>query len=221
LKAVFGLGNPGKRYRKTRHNLGFLVIDHYLKRLRPSSSLRELLYPNKRYGHQSRARLRGRRVDQALVYRVEEDLLLVKPLTYMNRSGLAVREIAERFKLKLENCLIVHDDFDIPLGKLRARARGGPGGHKGLGSIIAELGTAQVPRLRIGIGREDLYPKDGHRQGELLVPVVWVTDYVLGRFTPEELAVLERVLERAVEAIDLFYEGGIEQVMEEVNRKDL
>jgi len=131
-------------------------------------------------------------------------LLLVKPLTYMNRSGLAVREIVERFKLNPEDCLIIYDDFDIPLGKLRARAKGGPGGHKGLESIIEELGTEEIPRLRIGIGREGFH-------GDL-------TAYVLGHLTPAELEVLDQVLERAVEAIDLFYEEGIDVMIQEVNR---
>jgi PTH1 family peptidyl-tRNA hydrolase len=194
LIAVFGLGNPEERYQGTRHNLGCIVIDRYLKRLR-GKLLRGLL---------ARMRLRPRRVDHALVYRAKEDLLLVKPLTYMNKSGLAVREIIERFKLKPEDCLIVYDDFDIPLGRLRARAKGGPGNHKGLKSIIEELGSEEIPRLRIGIGKEGFC-------GDL-------TDYVLGRLTPEELEVLEGVLERAVAAIDLFYEKGIEKMMQEINR---
>jgi len=199
LKAVFGLGNPEARYRGTRHNLGFMAVDRYLARLRGQPS-RGLLA-----GWRERARFRSRRVDQALVYRAKEGLLLVKPLTYMNRSGLAVREIVERFKLRPEDCLIVYDDFAIPLGGMRARARGGSGGHKGMESIIAELGTEEIPRLRLGIGREGL-------RGEL-------TDYVLGRFTPEELEIIEQVLERAAGAIDLFYEEGIERMMNEVNRR--
>lgn len=169
-----------------------MVIDRYLERLRGER------------GPLARWRLRPRRVGQALVYRAEGDLLLVKPLVYMNRSGLAVRGIVERFGLEPSDCLIIYDDFDIPLGQLRARARGSSGGHKGLESAIAELGTEEVPRLRIGIGKEGLH-------GDL-------TDYVLGRFTPEELIVIDHVLQRAVAAIDLFYEEGIERMMNEINR---
>jgi len=198
LIAVFGLGNPETRYQQTRHNLGFMVIDRYLERLRGQAPQGAFA------GWWRRVRLRGRSISRTLVYRVKDDLLLVKPLTWMNRSGVAVREIVERFELEPQDCLIIYDDFDIPLGRLRARARGGPGGHRGLGSIIEELGTEEVPRLRIGIRKENF-------RGDL-------TTYVLGRFTPEELEVLEGVLDRAVGAINIFYEEGIEQMMNEINR---
>ena len=197
MKAVFGLGNPGREYRQTRHNLGFLVIERYLERQRAQPCFSGFL---------NRVRLRGRRLDQALVYRVKDDLLLVKPLTYMNRSGLAVKEIVRRFGLRLEDCLVVCDDLALPWGRLRLRAKGGAGSHRGLASISAELGTEEIPRLRIGIGREGL-------QGDL-------TSYVLGRFTPEELAQLEPVLERVAGAIDLFYEQSIERLMGEINRTE-
>lgn len=197
MKAVLGLGNPGREYRQTRHNLGFLVIERYLERHRAQPCFSGFL---------NRVRLRGRRLDQALIYRVKNNLLLVKPLTYMNRSGLAVKELLTRFPLEVSDCLVICDDVRLPLGRLRARARGGSGGHGGLASIIAELGTEEIPRLRIGIGREGL-------QGDL-------TSYVLGRFAPEELAQLEPVLERVAGAIDLFYEQSIERLMEEINRTE-
>lgn len=177
--------------------MGFLVIDRYLERPRRRFSYRRW---------RERARLRGRLMDEALAYRVEDDLLLVKPLTYMNRSGVAVRGIVKRFELRLEDCLIVYDDFDIPWGRLRAKAQGGSGGHKGMASIIEELGSAEIPRLRIGIRGE------GFQEN--------LTDYVLGGFTPGELGELDQILNRAVGAIDIFYENGIERMMEEVNRPE-
>ncbi|MGQ9734794.1 MAG: aminoacyl-tRNA hydrolase, partial [Candidatus Bipolaricaulia bacterium] len=186
MKAIFGLGNPGPRYHWTRHNLGFLAIDRYLAGLRPAGQ------GWFRRWWSGWSLLRARKVDQALVYRPKGDLLLVKPLTYMNRSGLAVKELLTRFPLEVSDCLVICDDVRLPLGRLRARARGGSGGHGGLASIIAELGTEEIPRLRIGIGREGL-------RGDL-VP------YVLGRLTSGELARLEPVLERVAGAIDLFYE---------------
>ena len=197
MKAVFGLGNPGGEYRQTRHNLGFLVIDRYLERLRPQASLPRLL---------SSVRLRGRRLGPALVYRVKGDLLLVKPLTYMNNSDLAVKAIISRFGLRLDDSLVVCDDLALPWGRLRLRAKGGAGGHGGLASIIAELGTEGIPRLRIGVGREGV-------QGDL-------TPYVLGRFTPEELLELDAILDRAARAIEIFAEGGIARAMSEVNRAE-
>jgi PTH1 family peptidyl-tRNA hydrolase len=200
VKAIFGLGNPGPQYHWTRHNLGFLALDRYLAGLGPAGQGWLRRWWSKHF------LLRGRKVDQALVYRPKEDLLLVKPLTYMNRSGLAVRELLARFPLEVSDCLVICDDVRLPLGKLRARARGGHGGHGGLASIIAELGTEEFPRLRIGIGREGL-------QGDL-VP------YVLGRLTPEELARLEPVLTRVAGAIDLFCEQGIERLMGEINRPE-
>jgi len=203
VKCVFGLGNPGVRYRRTRHNLGFLAIDRYLEELRrrapPPSPLQALL---SREARLARARLRGRRLDEALIWRPKEDLLLVKPLTWMNRSGLAVREVVERFGLELGDCLIIYDDLSLPLGELRARAKGSAGGHRGMGSVIEELGTEEVPRLRIGIGKPNW-------QGDL-------TAYVLGEFTPEEWPIIERALTRAARAIEVFREQGLERLISTV-----
>lgn len=200
MKAIFGLGNPGLKYHQTRHNLGFLALDRYLAGLRPAGQG----WFRRWWGKWSL--FRARKVDQALIYCPKRDLLLVKPLTYMNRSGLAVKEVLARFPLEVSDCLVICDDVRLPLGRLRARARGGHGGHGGLASIIAELGTEEFPRLRIGIGKEGL-------QGDL-VP------YVLGRLTPEELARLEPVLARVARAIDLFYEQGIDRLMGEINRPE-
>jgi PTH1 family peptidyl-tRNA hydrolase len=201
VKAVFGLGNPGREYRQTRHNLGFLVIDRYRRRRHRESCAGPFV---RRW--RAKRELRGRPLDQARVYRIQEDLLLVKPRIYMNRSGLAVRAIVRRFELRLEDCLIVCDDLALPWGRLRARAKGSAGGHGGLASIIAELGTEEIPRLRIGIGREGV-------RGDL-------APHVLGRFTPVELRELDGILDRAAGAIDLFVEGGIARVMDSVNRAE-
>jgi PTH1 family peptidyl-tRNA hydrolase len=186
VKAVFGLGNPGANYRRTRHNLGFMVIDRYLDGLQASCPVQW--------------------AGRASVYRVNEDLLLVKPLTYMNRSGLAVSEIVKQFRLDLEDCLIIYDDCDIPMGELRARTGGGAGGHRGMESIIEELGTEEIPRLRVGIGKEGL-------QGDL-------SDYVLSSFTVEELEGLGRTLDRAAAAIPLFHKGGVKRMMDELSRPE-
>jgi PTH1 family peptidyl-tRNA hydrolase len=182
-KAVVGLGNPGPQYERTRHNLGFLAIDHYLERVRRAPEP----LPD----------------EHALLYRVGRDLL-AKPQTYMNLSGLAVREISKRFRLAPQQFFIVYDDVALPFGTLRARARGGAGGHRGMASVIEALGTEEVPRLRLGIGRDPV-PED-------------LTSYVLEEFTPEEEERLDAFLDRAAEAIGCFLYRDILAVMNEFNR---
>ncbi len=179
-RAAVGLGNPGPRYARTRHNLGFLAVDRYLKSRSPEP------LPS----------------STAEVYRVGE-FLIVKPQTYMNRSGLAVLEISRVYRLSPRDLLIVYDDVMLPLGRLRARAKGGDGGHHGMASVIEAFHTPEIPRLRLGIGREDL-PQD-------------LTDYVLGEFTPEEERELDALLDKAAQAIEVFFERGIEAVMNEFN----
>jgi len=180
-KAAFGLGNPGAKYRNTRHNLGRLAVECYLKRQR---GLKRLT------------------CDTAEAYRLG-DHLVVKPLTYMNLSGLAAREILERFGLLPQQMLIVYDDVALPFGVMRARAKGGAGGHHGMESIIEALGTEEIPRLRLGIGSDPL-PKD-------------LTGYVLGEFEAEERSKLDEFLKRAADAIDCFFRCGIEAVMNRFN----
>lgn len=184
-KAAVGLGNPGTQYQNTRHNLGFLAVDRYLEL---SSRKPEPL-----------------ECTRALCYRLG-NILIAKPLTYMNLSGLAVLEIRERFHLAPEQFLIVYDDYALPFGVLRVRARGGSGGHHGMESIIEVLGTEEIPRLRLGIGIGTNQPLDD------------LTAYVLSRFTPEEQKELDGFLTRAAEAIDCFFQKDINAVMNEFNR---
>lgn len=184
MKAIFGLGNPGLAYAVTRHNVGFEVIDLYRK------------------VHHIRAR--GRLQHAALVYSWE-DVLLVKPLTYMNESGRAVQGVLAQHRIPTREALIVYDDLDLPLGRVRLLAAGGAGSHKGMGSVLARLGTEDVPRLRVGI----------EGQGRSATG----SDYVLARFTPEEWQTVVPALERAVEAIDVFRTVGIDAAMTRVNRK--
>jgi len=184
VKAVFGLGNPGLAYAVTRHNVGFEVIDLFRKI------------------HHVRAR--GRMQESALVYSWE-NLLLVKPLTFMNDSGRAVKGVLAQYKIPPRDALIVYDDLDLPLGRIRLLAAGGPGSHKGSGSVLACLGTEGIPRLRIGI---EIEGRDASG-----------SDYVLDRSDPEEWATVVPALERAVEAINLFRTLGIDAAMTRVNRK--
>jgi PTH1 family peptidyl-tRNA hydrolase len=184
VKAVFGLGNPGLAYAVTRHNVGFEVVDLF-----------------RRVHH---VRARGRMQHSALVYSWE-DLLLAKPLTFMNESGRAVKGVLAQHKIPPRDALVVYDDLDLELGRIRLLAAGGPGSHKGIGSVLACLGTEEIPRLRIGIeieGRDETG-----------------ADYVLDRFTPEEWQTVVPALERAVEAIDFFRAVGIDAAMTRTNRK--
>ena len=135
IRLVVGLGNPGKEYENTRHNVGFMVIDELVRSLRIKKPLEEAL---------------------SLVYKTRiggKEVILAKPQTYMNNSGAAVFNLLEEYNLSPENMLVVYDDLDLPLGSMRLRLKGSSGGHKGVESIIKYIGTQNFPRLRIGIGR--------------------------------------------------------------------
>lgn len=184
MKMIVGLGNPGRQYAHTRHNVGFDVLDCFAKR------------------HGVHIRSRKHR---ALVGKLVQDgreILLVKPQTYMNLSGTAVAALAREHNLQPSEIIVVYDDIDLPLGRLRIRAKGSSGGHRGVESIIQKLGSSEFPRIRIGIGRS----------GDAI-------DHVLSRFTREEKAVITPVIEQAADAIDVVIAEGLEAAMNIYNRK--
>ena len=187
MKAVVGLGNPGAQYKGTRHNVGFAVLDELARRasVEFESAPADALMA------------RWRRAD--------EPVLLVKPLTYMNLSGQAIGELSRYFKIEPVDLLVVVDEVQLPLGKLRARARGSAGGHNGLKSVIAHLGD-NYGRLRLGVGR-------GDSQRDL-------ADHVLARFDKDEAAEAERMTLRATDASEMFIASGIEAVMNRFNGGD-
>jgi peptidyl-tRNA hydrolase, PTH1 family len=187
VKAIVGLGNPGAQYKGTRHNVGFAVLDELAKRasVEFESAPADALMA------------RWRRTD--------EPVLLVKPLTYMNLSGQAVGELSRYFKIEPVDLLIVVDEVQLPLGKLRARARGSAGGHNGLKSVIAHLGD-NYGRLRLGVGRGD-----SRRD---------LADHVLARFDKDEAADAERMIARAADAAETFITSGIAAVMNQFNGGD-
>lgn len=182
MKAIVGLGNPGRKYERTRHNMGRLAVRSFLERYTQSPRTKN---------------------DFSVVYRLSDLALVVEPLIYMNVSGVAVREICEHYPVTPQECLIVYDDYAIPFGKLRARKGGSAGGHHGMQSVIEELHTEEIPRLRIGIGTEQSLSD--------------LTEYVLGEFTPEEQAKLPEILARAADAIECFIQTDIETVMNRFN----
>lgn len=183
-RLIVGLGNPGPEYQRTRHNVGFLVVDRLLAR-HPCQTSR-----NKFHGELFQVREGP-----------EEQWLVLKPHTYMNRSGLSVAAAVGYYGIELADVLVVCDDFNLPLGRLRLRRGGSDGGQKGLADIIAQLGTTEFPRLRIGIAAP---------QGEAI-------EHVLGSFSPDELPVIAEAVERAVDGIEWWSREGIEAAMNRVN----
>jgi PTH1 family peptidyl-tRNA hydrolase len=169
IRLLVGLGNPGKKYEKTRHNVGFMVVDEFLKKLRVKDYREECL------SHLFRVKV------------FDREVLVAKPQTYMNNSGLAVLNILEEYEINPEEMMVIYDDLDLPLGRIRLRLEGSSGGHHGVESIIKEIKTESFVRLRIGIGR----PKDKNK----------VVEYVLSPFSPEEEPLLYAVLSRACECI--------------------
>jgi PTH1 family peptidyl-tRNA hydrolase len=184
MRLVVGLGNPGRRYRGTRHNVGFEVVERLARRW------------GARFRTEGLAEVAEARFAGAPV-------LLAKPLTYMNRSGDAVREIVSRWRLSSSDVVVVYDDMDLPLGTLRVRVRGSAGGHHGMASVLEALGTFEVSRVRVGIGR----------------PQEDAVDHVLSRFEPEEESRVDEVLERAADAVETLLLEGSAAAMERFNRR--
>lgn len=184
MKLVVGLGNPGREYANNRHNLGFQCLDHLARKHHIGGW----------------ARLCQARVASGAV--LDVPVVLAKPTTFVNLSGLAVGALVRRYRLPLGNLLVIYDDLDLPLGSLRLRPGGSAGGHKGMKSIIAALGTEGFPRLRVGIGR----PPDGDQVG-----------YVLSDFTSEELPTLGPLRERVAQAVECALTLGLIAAMNQFN----
>lgn len=180
---VIGLGNPGRNYANTRHNLGFMVVDELARRAGDTTA---------------RKRFRSEVVDGRLP---EGRVILVKPQTYMNESGHAVREALNWYRVDPEEMLVIVDDLDLPYGQMRIRQSGSAGGHNGLKSIIAQTGTQAFPRLRIGIGR-------GPQKGKA---------HVLSNFAPSEREHLPAVVGAAADAVELWMREGAIAAMNDVN----
>ena len=187
MKLIVGLGNPGREYRDTRHNVGFLVVDELARRHQLALTLAPSQVPEtfvaKRYG--------------------PEPLLVAKPLTFMNRSGDAVAALIRYYDVDVADLLVVVDEAALAFGRLRARMRGSGGGHNGLKSTIERLGTTEFARLRLGVGRGD--------------PRRDLADHVLARFEPGERAELEGFITLAADAAEMFAVEGIEKVMNTYN----
>ncbi|HUF23007.1 MAG TPA: aminoacyl-tRNA hydrolase [Vicinamibacterales bacterium] len=199
MKLIVGLGNPGRDYAGTRHNVGFEVVD---------------LLAARHGGAWEAAKVDA--VTARLRMPDGEPVLLVKPLTYMNLSGEAVQGLAHYFRIDVPDILIVADDVNLPLGRLRARKTGTEGGHNGLRSVAQILGTIDYPRLRVGVGRPrgpEGAPGDDSRRE--------LADHVLSRFDADEIPGIEAAIARAADAAETFVADGIDVVMNRFNRSDL
>jgi peptidyl-tRNA hydrolase, PTH1 family len=185
IRLVAGLGNPGPEYEQTRHNIGFLVVNQLAAQF------------GSRWERSTKW--------EALTAKCAETIL-VKPTSFMNRSGYPIFNVAQFYKIEPAQILIVVDDFALPLGRLRIRSDGGSGGHNGLESIIAQFGTEEIPRLRLGIGAA---PDRGS------------TDYVLGRFFEEETPLVRSTIDRAVDAVKCAIDNGLVSAMNTFNKPEL
>ena len=192
MKLIIGLGNPGRSYSKNRHNIGFACLNHFAKR--------QGIRLDKKRGQ---ARTGSGEVDGTQV-------VLARPQTYMNLSGQAVSRLVKKFNVGLGDLIVIHDDLDLPLGKIRIRQGGSSGGHKGVDSIISELGSQDFIRIRVGISR----PTENANE----ISEADIIKYVLGNFTPEEKQTIKPVIAKASEAILYLLTEGLESAMNSYNQ---
>ena len=190
---IVGLGNPEPKYEQTRHNIGFAAVDA------ASRSWQIPMSENRKFqGAFGEGKLNA------------DKIRLLKPLTYMNNSGMAIRAVTDWYKLPPSSLLVIYDDMDLPLGKIRLRLSGSAGGHNGMKSAIAHLGTQNFPRLRIGIGKQDTTTNDSS-----------TVSYVLGRFSSAENKIVSEVLQLVLEAVELAVKQGIEKAMNRYNNSSI
>ena len=193
MKLIVGLGNPGKSYARNRHNVGFLCVSHFAR-----------VHSVRLDRRQCRARVGTTEVKG-------DKVVLAKPGTFVNLSGQSVACLVHKHHVALTDLLVVYDDLDLPLGKIRLRQSGSSGGHKGMNSVISALGSEDFPRIRVGIGRPQ-----GEKQSACDDDIV---NYVLSDFSAEEETIIRPVVARVAEAIDCFLNQGIEAAMNEFNQR--
>ncbi len=187
MKLIVGLGNPGFQYAMTRHNVGFMVIDRLLHQIP------DTVEKSGFKGRYTKTKWNG------------EDIILLKPETFMNLSGESIRPLMDFFKITIDNLLVVYDDVDLPPGALRIRSSGSSGGHNGLKSLIAHLGSTEFKRIRIGIGKDPVRP---------------TADHVLSTFTKDESPFIETAIDTSIKALSLWMTQPFEIVMNRYNIKN-
>ncbi|MDR2884733.1 MAG: aminoacyl-tRNA hydrolase [Deferribacteraceae bacterium] len=188
MKLLVGLGNPGDRYAGTRHNIGFMVLDKLADTLNASWKS-------------------GFKGEYAIVSSSADKIYLLKPMTYMNLSGESIGELARFFKIPSDSVLVIHDELDFPFGKLKLKSGGTDGGHNGLKSATAHLGTANYDRLRMGIAGISRAEMRGYQ-----------SDYVLGQFTAEERKTLDEFIAYGAEAAEFYAKNDMKNAMNRYNK---
>jgi peptidyl-tRNA hydrolase, PTH1 family len=189
MKLIVGLGNPGKEYTASRHNVGFMCLNYFGKQYKiPTES-------KKAHARTGEGEVEGVKV------------VLAKPFTFMNKSGNSVKELMRKYELKTEDLVVVHDDMDLPLGKIRIRVGGSSAGHNGINSIISEIGTPEFARIRVGIGHPEV------PENERGVHSPKVIDYVLKGFSSDEKQLLNKVIARVCESLTKIVTSGVEAAM--------
>ena len=190
MKLIVGLGNPGREYGQHRHNMGFRCVNYFARKHNLEFSKR-----------QSRSQIARGRV-------AGEDIILAKPQTFMNLSGRAVAPLVQQLMIPLNDLVVIYDDLDLPLGRIRMRERGSAGGHRGIQSIIDSLNSEDFPRIRVGLGR----PPEVRSEDE-------VAAYVLSEFTSDEQPSVTEAVARVAEALEVLLSGGIADAMNRFNQK--
>lgn len=180
---IAGLGNPGRKYSRTRHNVGFMAVEEIAQR-------DGIEFTDRKEYRIGRGSIGGHKV------------ILIEPLLYMNRSGPVVNAILKKFTVQFDNLIVIHDDLDMETGKLRIRKTGSSGGHKGVESIIQNIGAKDFIRVKIGIGRE---------------PGILVEDYVLSKFTRQEISAIKETIEKTADAVHAIIADGVDKAMNTFN----
>ncbi len=189
MKIIIGLGNPGEKFKNTPHNLGFLILDNF----RGKNN-----FPDFKLSKKFNSLISEEVVDN-------EKIILIKPQTFMNESGRAVKKLIENWKLEIENLVVVHDDIDLPFGAIKIVKNRGSAGHKGIESIIKELGKEDFIRIRLGILPETGKPKNPEK-------------FVLKKFGEREKTIVAETIKKAVDAIEVLIKDGLEKAMNEYNK---
>lgn len=200
MKLIVGLGNPEPKYQSSRHNIGFMVVEKLAKELLPVNKSEKAWVGEKKF--------------TAQLCKVNDNLLLVKPHTYMNRSGIAVLSIINFYKLSPSDLWVVHDDIDLPVGKIRIRKGGGTGGHNGVESIIQALNFPEFVRFRLGVGKGKL---DMQHSADHNLKRQAVEKFVLSPFRDSEAGEVKKLIKHSVDAVRLAIDKGIEVAMNRFN----